>query len=347
LTPMITTHGMRTRAGVAAAAALVLAATACAGDGESEAPEGVLNVGQISDSVAFFPLHVAEERGYFEEEGVELGERPRLGTGAKVAAALQSNSIDLGAGVLTDALNLYGNDSGTRLVTNLVEDYYVDIVVGEDFDGPDADAPLEERIAALEGTAIGITGPGSGTEALVSYLFEQEGLDPATDAELVNLDSDPAGALGALDEGQVDALSFFQPVPQQAEATGVGHTYISPSQGDIPGFEDPTHGVVFSTEAIMEEKSEEIAAFQAAIERALEDIRSEDPEVEELLADYMGGIDEGAREELLPLLRDQLPSDGHFGSESVNTALEFHDSTGLVSDPPSYEEIVPGDLRRD
>ncbi|MUL41992.1 ABC transporter substrate-binding protein [Streptomonospora sp. PA3] len=321
----------------------MIATSACAG-GSSDTPDGVLNVGQISDSVAFFPLYVAEERGYFEDEGLKLGERPRMGTGAKLAAALQSGSIDLGAGVLTDALNLYGNDDSTELVANLVEKYYVDIVVSEDFDGPSADAPLKERIAALEGKNIGITGPGSGTEALVAYVFQRNGLDPATDAKLVNLGADPSAALGALESGQVDALSFFQPVPQQAEATGVGTTYISPSRGDIPGFEHTAHGVVFSTRAVREDKAEEVEAFQRAIERANKDIR-EDPKIQELLASYMEGIDEQAREELVPIMREQVPPGIGFSKDSVETALEFHTSTGLVENPPGYTEIVPKDLR--
>ncbi len=344
MTTATNTRRKRVPVALSALAVLALAASGCADRG-SDSAEGVLNVGQISDSVAFFALHVAEERGYFEEEGVELGERPRLETGAKVAAALQSGSIDLGAGVLTDALNMYGTDETTRLVSSLNEKYYVDLTVAEDFDGPDADAPLEDRISALEDNKIGITGPGSGTEALVTYLFERGDLDTDSDAELVNLGSDPAGAIGALESGQVDALAFFQPVAQQAEATGAGTTYISPTQGDIPDLEDPTHGVVFTGEATLENKSDEVAAFQRAIERANQDIH-DDPEVAELLADYMDGIDQEARDELLPMMQEQVPTETGFDQESVETALRFHASTGLVDNPPGYDQIVPEDLRR-
>src|SRR3954452_23531397 len=127
------------RAAVAVAAALVLTVSGCA-KRNSTTPPGVLNVGQISDSIAFFPLFIAERKGYFTQEGVKLGERPRLGTGAKVAAALKSGSIELGAGVLTDSLNLAKIDDSTRLVADLVDRYYVDIVVGSSFPGPPANA---------------------------------------------------------------------------------------------------------------------------------------------------------------------------------------------------------------
>ena len=109
-----------------------------------------------------------------------------------------------------------------------VDSYYVDVVVGSGFDGPDADAPLGDRIDALRGKTIGVTGPGSGTEALINYLVAQEDMDPASDVTLVNLGANGSAAIGALTTERVDALAFFQPIGQQAEATGVGSIYISP-----------------------------------------------------------------------------------------------------------------------
>ncbi|MBO0875816.1 MAG: ABC transporter substrate-binding protein, partial [Pseudonocardia sp.] len=197
----------------------------------STTPPGVLNVGQISDSVAFLPLFIAENRGYFAAEGVHLGERPRLGTGAKVAAALKSGSIDLGGGVITDAFNLAKIDDGTKIVTALVTEYYVDIVVPPSFGEPTV---LADKVGALEGKRIGITGPGSGTEALVNYLFASIGRNAATDSTLVNLGSAATSAIGALKAGRVDALAFFQPIAQQAAAAGAGKTFISPARGDVP-----------------------------------------------------------------------------------------------------------------
>src|SRR5690606_20544371 len=76
-----------------------LSLAACANNSDAAAdPDAPLNVGQISNSIAFFPLHVAESKGFFEDEGVTLGERPRLGTGATLAAALTSAPIATGAG---------------------------------------------------------------------------------------------------------------------------------------------------------------------------------------------------------------------------------------------------------
>jgi len=316
--------------------------SACAGGGSSSS-EGTLNVGQISNSVAFFPLFIAEERGYFDDEGLTLGERPRLGTGAKVAAALKAGSIDLGAGVMTDAFNLRGIDEGGRLTTSLVSEYYVDIIAGGSLD--DDGASLEDRVRALRGKAIGITGPGSGTEALVSYLFDLVGLDSATDATLVNLGAESSAAIGALQSGRVDALSFFQPIGQQAEAAGVGSLYISPARGDVPDLEGALHGVVFGLQDVLDQKAEEVAAFNSAIERSLELIAGDEQEARSLLGDYLEGTDPAVLDDLVGIVTQEVSGQVGIVQAEYDVERAFHVDSGLFVEAPSFDDMVPTDFR--
>lgn len=307
---------------------------------KSSTPEGTLNIGQISNSVAFFPLFIAEQNGYFKDEGITLGDRPRLGTGAKVAAALKSGSIDLGAGVITDMFNLAKIDNDTRLVSSLVSEYYVDIVVPKSGDLPDSDAPIEERVKALVGKRIGITGPGSGTEALVTHLFDSVGKDASTDSTLVNLGSTATSAIGALGAGRVDALAFFQPIGQQAEAAGKGRIYISPIQGDVPALRGALHGVVFSTQRLLDKKSKELAGFNKAIDRALEDIHGDPKEVRSLLGRYLKDSDPAALDALVPILDGEVPANSKIERTAFDTARQFHLDSGLVAKAPTYQDVL-------
>ncbi|MFK4100462.1 ABC transporter substrate-binding protein [Streptomyces sp. NPDC019531] len=328
-----------------ATGAVALTGAGCAESGASTAV-GKLSVGQVSKSIAFFPMFIATEKGYFKEEGVSFGEPPVLGNGSKVAAALKSGSIELGGGVMTDVFKLSEVENDIRLVADLVDRYYIDIVTGTKFKGAATDASLDERIASLKGKKIGITGPGSGTEALVVYLFTKGGMNAKKDAELVNLGSEPTAALGALKNGQVDALSFAQPLGQQAEGSGIGTLYISPSRGDIPDLVDVCHGVFFTTAGILKDKAKEIAAFQKALVRAKEDIHGGDAaEVKKLLAAYRSGMADETLESLLPLLRTEIPKTNAFKRSSFDTAVAFHKSSGLIEKDPDYDQLVPKNLR--
>ncbi|MEU3454966.1 ABC transporter substrate-binding protein [Micromonospora sp. NPDC006766] len=336
------------RLGAIVAVSAALLAAGCANKGGSSEPvTGTdamrLNVGQISDSVAFFPLFVAEQEGYFKAEGLTLGERPRLGTGAKLAAAVQSGSIDIAGGVMTDAFNLYKVNNKARVVGSLVDAYYVDIIAGPGIPSAGDSAPMTERIQALRGKKIGMTGPGSGTEALVNYLFKQANLDPKTDATLVNLGADASAAIGALKAGRVDALSFFQPIGQQAVATGVGRIYISPARGDVPALKDAIHGALFTTRDVIDRKGKAVAAFLRAIAKAEQTINGDPAKTGELLQKYQKTMNPQTVEALVPVLQAEIPDAPTPNEAGYNVSADFHRQTGLVPNPPAYADIVPSE----
>jgi len=328
-------------------AALALLATAACANQDPKPVAGAeamrLNVGQISNSVAFFPIFVAEEEGYFTAEGLTLGERPRLGTGAKLAAAVQSGSIDVAAGVVTDTFNLHKTNDKTRLIGSLVDAYYVDIIAGPAIASGADSAPLSERIQALKGKKIGITGPGSGTEALVTYLFKQANLDPKRDATLVNLGADASAAVGALKANRVDALSFFQPIGQQAEAIGAGRIFISPARGDIPTLKGATHGTLFTTQEVIDRKGEAVAAFLRAIAKAEQTIHGDPVKVGELLQKYQKTMDSRAIEALVSVLRTEIPDNPRVAEAGYEVSAKFHREAGLFPDTPAFADVVPVD----
>lgn len=344
----MTRLNLKGRGALAVATAALLTATlaACSGAGAPSSTDDslTLNVGQISNSVAFFPLFIAENEGYFTDEGLTLGaNRPRMGTGAKLAAALQSGSIDVGAGVMTDAFNLSKVNDGTRIVGDLVNSYYVDVVVGSGFDGPDVTAPLSDRIEALRGKTIGVTGPGSGTEALIKYLLAQENIDPASDVTLVNLGADGSAAIGALTTERVDALVFFQPIGQQAETTGVGSIYISPARGDIPDLKGVSHGIVFTTQGVLDKKGPAVAAFLRGIQRAEELIVNDAAETERLLALYQDSLDPATLKALVPIIQSEVAATPQPNESGYKKSVDFHLQTGLFDDAPAFADIVPTD----
>ena len=332
------------RLAVVVAAAAVLVAGGCAKNDDTPATGADamrLNVGQISDSAAFFPIFVAEQEGYFTAEGLTLGDRPRLGTGAKLAAALQSGSIDVAGGVMTDAFNLYKINDKARVVGSLVDAYYVDIIAGSGIPAAGDSAPLAARIQALRGKKIGMTGPGSGTEALVKFLFKQANMDPSRDATLVNLGADPSAAIGALKANRVDVLSFFQPVAQQAEATGVGRTYISPARGDVPTLKGATHGIIFTTQNVMGRKDKALAAFLRAIAKAESTINGDAAKAGELLQKYQKSMKPETVQALVPVLQDEIPDTPALTEAGYKLSADFHVQTGLVAAAPPFAEIVP------
>ena len=325
-------------AGLASGLALTPAQAADA----AKAPSLSINVGQISDSVAFFPIFVAKKQGFFAKHDLHVGDIPLLGTGAKLAAALQSGSIDVAGGNGTDPLNLYRVNKDTRMIAQLVNTYYVDIITGPSFTGAAVSAPLAEKIKSLRGKKIGVTGPGSGTQALVDYLLGLQGMKSSTDVTLVSLGSNMTGALGALKTERVDALSFPQPVGQQAEATHIGEIYISPTRGDIPQISHMVHGVVFTTQGVIDKKGPQVRAFVQGIADAEHYIHTADAQaVRALFKAYRPTMADATIDRLVAILRTEIPAQPGISQAEFDAEVQFNLKSGLIHEAPDYTTMVP------
>lgn len=195
------------------------------------------------------------------------------------------------------------------------------------------------------GRTIGITGPASGTEALVKYLFGSIGRNAATDSTLVNLGGVATAAIGALKAGRVDVLAFFQPIAQQAEAAGIGRTYISPARGDVPSLRGALHGVTFSTRKLLDRKGKEIVGFQRAMQRALDDIHADPTAARALLGEYLKGSAPKALDALMPILVKEIPKTPAIDERAYQTAVDFHLDSGLVRKAPAYKDVIPEAFR--
>jgi NitT/TauT family transport system substrate-binding protein len=338
---------------VLAATALVAAACASspssspAAGGASTAPQLTLNYGQVSNSIAFFPVFIAQHNGYFAAEHLTVGPNPFpvLGTGAKVAAALAGGSIDVGGSVMTDAFNLAKAGQHPKVVAALVNAFYIDIVVGQHTHVAPAGATLIEKVKALKGLKIGITGPGSGTEALITYLFRLAGMNAQTDATLVNLGADATAVLDALKSGRVDAVSFAQPLGQQATLSGIGSIYISPARGDIPALTGEVQGVAFTDAGVLATKRPAIEAFVAGVAKAEHLIHTASTAtLSALLKDYLPDLQPKMIAAIIPLLRSEISATPAVSVPGYQKAVNFHKTAGLIANPPSYSTMVDSAL---
>lgn len=311
----------------------------------STPPRTSLTIGQISKSVAFFPIFVARDKGYFAQQGLTVNDPSLLGTGAKLAAALVSGSIDVGGGVMTDAFNTANAGQHVKVIANLVNEYYVDIIVGTGVKVAPESASLIDKIKSLKGLKIGITGPGSGNEALVTYLFKLAGMNSSTDATLVNLGSQATAVVGALKTHRVDALSFFQPIGQEVEAQGLGTIYISPARGDVPDMAGETHGVAMASAGALANKKPALLAYIKGIAQAEKFIHDGSAaEVGQLLQKYETNLDAKTVASLVPTLQKEIPATPVVTQKGYEIAVQFHEKAGLVAHPPTFDTMIDSSL---
>ena len=335
---------IRSRALLGVAAMLLAAATstACASDTDA-GQQGTMRVGLSSKSPTMLALYAAVQNGYFAEEGVTVPEPTILPSGAKLAAAIVGGSVDVGIGVMPDVVNLAETGKPVKLVGAVYPSYYVDIVVGNGITTPPG-ADLATKIKMLQGKKIGITGPGSGTEALVTFLFAQVGLDAAKDAELVSLGSDPSAAINALRSGQVDALSHILSVGQQAEKEGIGHIAISPGRGDVPALTGALHGVAFTLQPTIDNQRADLVKFLRALQRGMDFVRQDPKGAREILAQQFSGTPPAVLDGVSSIVSANTATSLTVDPHGYDVEARMLSETRLTGTPPALASILAGDV---
>jgi NitT/TauT family transport system substrate-binding protein len=303
-----------------------------------------LKVAQVGASISFFPFYVAEQKHFIQAQGLTLDPSPPpvLGTGPKLTAALESGSIDVAAGSVTDAFTLARVDAYIKIVGAFADAFLLDIIVSKHFEQQthlSESNPLAQKVQALRGKKIGISSPGSVNDALVTYLFRQQGLDAERDVIKVSLgNNNPATGLAALAQGRVDALAFPIPVGQFAQAQGVGDIFISPTRGDVPGMQGQLYGVLYARQQVIDAKPKAVQAFIRALAQAEAWIHQNPSQATLLLMRYLKQNQKTASTILAATLPG-LSQTPQISQPSYDAADQFHVKAGLIALALSYNLV--------
>src|SRR5512141_3019310 len=159
----------------------------------------------------YLPLTVAERKGYFRDEGLEV-EIPDFPGGARALQALVGGSADVVSGAYEHTINMAAKKQPIKAV--VLQAKYSSIVLLL----PKDKAAKYKGGKDLKGLKVGVTAPGSSTNMFVNNLLAKDGLKPS-DVSIVGVGAG-SGAVAAMEKGEIDALSNLDPVITQLEATG-------------------------------------------------------------------------------------------------------------------------------
>jgi NitT/TauT family transport system substrate-binding protein len=251
---------LRKIVGLCAAFALALAAPGAS----AQAPEKKKITIAVGGKNLFYylPLTVAERKGYFKDEGLEV-EIPDFAGGAKALQALVGGSADMVSGAYEHTINMVAKKQPIKAV--VLQAKYSSIVLLL----PKDKAAKYKGPADLKGLKIGVTAPGSSTNMFVNNILAKGGLKPA-DVSIVGVGTG-SGAFAALDRGEIDAISNLDPVISQLEATGkfvaVADSRTEKGMNDIYGG-DYHASVIYITDEFIRKNPNTVQAVVNAMVRA-------------------------------------------------------------------------------
>jgi ABC-type nitrate/sulfonate/bicarbonate transport system substrate-binding protein len=277
---------------------------------------------------------VAEQAGYYEEEGIDV-QFEFLDGGGEVVTQLLAGNGDIGnipVGPVVEAIEEGHTD--LRAIWNYVYGsiFYLGVPV-------DSDIQSAEDLA---GHRIGISDLAGGEVPIMRGIVETAGLDPESDVEFVPIGAGTALSLRALQDGEVDAFGGSVNDMIALEVQGMELRYIQP---DVL-LELPASGLVVN-EATLSEQREAVEGFlrastkgfywgQVEPEATLCVLREATPEQ---FTDETGEL---ILEAVLPIT--WAPEGELMGHQSADTWLTFFEFIGADLPDVELEEIVIDDL---
>jgi NitT/TauT family transport system substrate-binding protein len=190
-----------------------------------------VRVGQIGVTVGDAPIFIAEDRGYFLEEGLEV-ERTTFDSAARMIPALASGQLDVGGGAISAGLfNAVGRGVSLFIVADKGSfrdgDRWNSIVARKDI----SDSGAIRDWPDLRGRPIGIPSKGTGNEIVFARGLASAGLS-LDDVDLKEMGLPDIGvslANGSLDLG-------LQPEPLLTRGIEQGSIAVWKGVGDVlPG----------------------------------------------------------------------------------------------------------------
>ncbi|WP_458408082.1 ABC transporter substrate-binding protein [Anaerotignum sp.] len=294
-----------------------------------------VRLNEVVHSVFYAPQYVAQELGFFEEEGLDV--TVAVGNGAdKSMTALLSDSADIA---------LLGTEAGIYVYNEGKEDY------------PKAFAQLTQRAGNflvsrvdepdfqwtdLKGKSVIGGRLGGMPELVLEYVIKENSMTIGKDMEIIN-NIDFSSTAGAFTGNVGDYTVEFEPVATTLEQNGSG--YIVASLGEASGYVPYT--VYMARDDFMTEHPDVIEAFTRAIYRGQQWVETHTSE--EVAEVVLPQFPESDTETLATIIerykaQDTWKTDPIFSEEGFTLIQDIMEQGGELSQRVPFSDLIRNDF---
>ncbi|MCL6637531.1 MAG: ABC transporter substrate-binding protein, partial [Alicyclobacillus sp.] len=261
------------------------AAAGPAAGSQSSAPVHVkIMVGGIS-KIIYLPAELTARLGYFKDEGLDV-ELMDQSAGQTAEEALLAGQVDAVVGFYDHTIDLQSKGKVLESVVQFAS------MPGEFLMVSDKEKDQIKSLADLQGKKIGITGLGSSTNFLATYLVVKGG-HSAKDYTPV-----PVAAgntlIAAMQQGRIDLAVTTEPTVSQLEAKHIASVMVDMNNADsarqVLGGTYPASSL-YVTQAFVQQHPDVVQRLANAFVRTMQYIHTHSAEeiADQMPQDYYGG----------------------------------------------------------
>ena len=287
----------------------------------------LVRINEVTHSVFYAPLYLADAIGYFEEEGIEIELTNGGGADATMAAVL-SGSADVGFCGPEAALYVVtgGSSDSPKVFGQLTKrdgSFLVGRTAQPDFEWTD-----------LEGKEI-LAGRKGGVPAMTfEYTLDQLGVNAT-----LNYDVAFNMMTSAFESGIADYCTMFEPVASEYQAAGKG--YIVASVGEAAG--EVPYTCFAAKQSYIDANPDKIEALLTGVTKAVKYINENDArDCAELIAPYFDGTSVSSLAVSIESYKsiDAWVTDMAMKPSALDNLQSIMENSGELTRRVAFEELV-------
>jgi NitT/TauT family transport system substrate-binding protein len=276
-------------------------------------------------------MYVAIEKGYFEEEDIDVELVNGLGADKTMTAVLSGES----------EIGFMGSEASVYVYNEGAKDYVVNFAQLTQRAGNflvSREAETDFQMTDLKGKTVLGGRKGGMPQMVFEYILKKYGIDPATDLNIIqNIDFGMTAQ--AFSGGSGEYTVEFEPSATALEKEGVG--YVVSSLGVESGYVPYT---AFSAKkSYIEKNPDVIEGFVKALQKGMDYVNNHTPEeIAEIIQPQFSETD---RDTLITIItryyeQDSWKEDLVFSKEAFTLLLDILESAGELEQRPPYEDLV-------
>ena len=290
-----------------------------------------VKVAEVAHSIFYIPQYVADAKGYFKEEGLDV--EILLTAGAdKVTAAVLSGDVNIG---------FCGSEATIYIYNQGEKDYLVNFAGLTKRDGSFivSRKKIENfTLNDMKGKYVIGGRKGGMPEMTFEYTLKENGINPKTD---LTIDTSIAFASmsGAFIGGTGDFVTLFEPQALQIESQGLG--YVVASLGELGGVVPYT--AYNAKKSYIENNPKVIEGFTKAIQKGLDfTYANSDEEIAKTIAPY---FPDTSISDLTKIVKRYRDNDSWFKTtyieeDAFNHIQDIMESAGELNKRAPYSDLV-------
>lgn len=296
-----------------------------------------VRIGEVTRSIFYAPQYVALEKGFFEEEGLDVTLTTTAG-GDKTMTALLSDSIDIA---------LVGSETSIYVSAQGSNDPVINFAQLTQTDGTFLVSRTKiENFSwdMLKGTTFLGQRKGGMPQMAGEFVLKKHGIDPQKDLDLIQ-NVDFANIAPAFASGTGEFVQLFEPTASVFEKEGKGYIVASfgTESGHIP------YTTFMTKESYMKENKETVEKFTRAIYKAQQWV---DTHSAKETAEVIKGFFENTEIDIIEMVVDRYKGQGSYATDPILDQEEWDNLQNIMEEAGElparvdYNKLVNTDIAK-